>query len=155
MEFGVGEDHTGQFLHGLGYSLEHNPDFRYCAEEATTREPATGYPTYWLDSCGLTSGASGGPWVANMDEDTGVGTIVSVNAWSYTTRAGMGGPIIEASQARCLVNYARSADFDEIEARGDAQQGDFVYCDDRPCIPADEVGDSARKLRGGRRLCAE
>jgi len=91
MEFEVGVDLTDQFVYGFGYSLEHNPDFRYCSDTTGFKDVTKGVPTYWLDGCGLTGGASGGPWMCNFDQTTGKGNICSVNSWSYTTKSGMGG----------------------------------------------------------------
>lgn len=93
-----------------------------------------------------------------MDSDTatGGGKLVSVNSWSYSSEAGMGGPIIDAVDARCLVNYARDADFHEIESWGDGEQGEFVDCD-RKCIRPEEL-DARRRLRGNwrnLRVCGE
>ena len=43
----------------LGYSYSDDPDFMYCAEDMTTE----GTDNWWLPNCGLSGGASGGPWV--------------------------------------------------------------------------------------------
>ena len=42
----------------LGYSYSDDPFFMYCAEAMTTE----GSANWWLPSCGLSGGASGGPW---------------------------------------------------------------------------------------------
>ena len=34
--------------------------------------------------CGLTAGASGGPWLAGFDQTSGRGTIISVSSFKYT-----------------------------------------------------------------------
>lgn len=106
-----------------------------------------------MDNCGLTGGASGGPWITDFDPATGSGKVVSVNSWSYGDRNGMGGPIIDASAARCLANAARAADFAAIAAdQPDGEEGIFVNCHNRPCIPEEEA--ARRKLRGlSRELC--
>jgi G:T/U-mismatch repair DNA glycosylase len=67
----------------------------------------------------------------------------------------MGGPIIEASAARCLANAAREADYAAIAAdQPDGEEGIFVKCHDRPCIPA--VENERRQLRGESRvLCGK
>lgn len=153
-EWEVGVDLESEYLHAMGYSLEHNPDFRYCADMAEFNQPVDGTDTYWLPECGLTGGASGGPWISGMTSE-GRGKIVSVNSWSYSDIPGLGGPIIDESAARCLVNAAREVDFAAIQAQPEGEQGIFVNCYDRPCIPAEEA--DARRLRGdsltGRVLC--
>ena len=90
-EWEVGVDLESTYLHGLGYSLEHNPDFRYCADKAEFNQPIEGTDTYWLPGCGLTGGASVGPWIAEMNTSEGTGKIVSVNSWSYSDTSGVGG----------------------------------------------------------------
>ena len=138
---------------GLGYSLEHNPDFRYCADKTEMKAvPTTDFSTYWLPGCGLTFGASGGPWVKD-------GKIVSINSWSFRNKPGMGGPVIQESAARCLINAARHMDFKAVSEKPDGEQGIFVTCYDRPCIPKEEASEvDLRRLRGngdGRMLCED
>lgn len=151
MDFKLGIDLKDQRITGLGYSIEHNPDFRYCADNAIFRKPSsTSAETYWLDKCGLTGGASGGPWLSDFDSSSGSGTVVSVNSWGYSSRSGMGGPIIDASAGRCLVNAARAADFKSIYVNeADGFEGVFVPCAARDCV--DEEG-AVRRLRGQRKL---
>ncbi|CAB9509544.1 expressed unknown protein [Seminavis robusta] len=152
MEFDLGIDLESFKTYGMGYSLEHNPDFHYC-EDAGSMETLSNYPdvtTWWIPACQLNPGSSGGPWVVNMDVTTGKGSLVTVNSWSYADRDGNGGPIIDASTARCLINAARDADFEAIFAEEAGFQGIFVECFDRPCVvPSDVGGDeetSTRKL---------
>ncbi len=98
------------FTHGLGYSYADDPNFMYCAEDMTTE----GADSWWLASCLLSSGSSGGPWVQPMDESTGAGPIVSVNSWSYSRGkpGGMGGPFLNSSTAQCLFDEAKVASLD-------------------------------------------
>ena len=86
--------------HALGYSYSDDPHFMYCAENLA-RESS--YSDYWLGSCGLSGGASGGPWIQPMDETTGSGNIISVNSWGYTNSPGMGGPPLTTT-AECVFN---------------------------------------------------
>lgn len=162
VEFEIGVDLAtlDASVTGLGYSLEHNPDFRYCVDRAEYNQPTKFVDTYWLPGCGLKGGASGGPWLIDSDKADGSGKLVSVNSWSYTDKAGMGGPIIDAEGARCLVNAARDANFHEIESFPEGEEGVAVNCYDRKCITAAELradtSEANRRLRGnGRRLCAE
>lgn len=151
MEFAVGEETKSVFMTNFGYSLSFNPDFRYCAEETMTKQPTPGLDTIWMDTCGLSGGASGGPWMTEFDTKTGKGKVVSTNSWSYSTRAGMGAPFIDESEARCLINAARDADMEWMMSQPVGEQGIYVSCYERPCID-DE--DTVRKLRGHRELCS-
>ncbi|HIG40742.1 MAG: hypothetical protein ABGY96_23100 [bacterium] len=45
-----------------------DPNFMYCAEDMTTVETAN----WWLPSCELSGGSSGGPSVQPMDASPGV-----------------------------------------------------------------------------------
>ncbi len=94
------------FTHALGYSYSDDPNFMYCAEDMTTQ----GADNWWLGSCGLSGGSSGGPWVQPMDEATGSGPIISVNSWGYRGgRSGMAGPILSGTTAECLFDAAKSS----------------------------------------------
>jgi hypothetical protein len=91
--------------HALGYSHRDDPHFMYCAEEMTTRSS----DNWWLPNCGLSGGASGGPWVQPMDTGSGTGPIVSVNSWGYLDRPGMAGPKLSGSSASLLFAEAQRA----------------------------------------------
>lgn len=89
----------GDQTHALGYSYSEDPNFMYCAEGLGTDGDAL-----WLGSCGLSGGASGGPWlqpVANGD-----GPIVSVNSYGYSDQPGMGAPDLTGS-ASCVFAEAK------------------------------------------------
>ena len=96
---------AGAFTHALGYSYSDDPYFMYCAQDLSTQ----GEWNWWLGSCGLSGGASGGPWVQPMDTATGNGPIISVNSWGYTTSPGMAGPKLSGTSAACLFAAAQSA----------------------------------------------
>jgi len=98
---------AADFTHALGYSYSEDPNFMYCAEQMTTE----GSVNWWLASCGLSGGASGGPWMQPLDPVTGDGTIISVNSWGYTTQPGMAGPMLNNSAAGCLYDAANGASF--------------------------------------------
>ena len=69
------------------------------------------YTNLWLDRCGMTGGASGGPWTVDMDQ-SGVGTVVSINSWGFTDKLGMAGPQLRTANgsfAECLFQKAKSA----------------------------------------------
>ncbi len=70
---------TPDFTHALGYSYSDDADFMYCAEDTTTE----GNDNWWIPSCGLSGGSSGGPWIQPMGN--GIGPVISVNSWGYTT----------------------------------------------------------------------
>ncbi len=73
----------GEFTHGLGYSFDKDPDFRYCATSMSLKYGIETYENYWLGICRMTGGSSGGPMVKDLD-DNGRGTVVSINSWGYT-----------------------------------------------------------------------
>jgi hypothetical protein len=89
---------VGARTHALGYSYDDDPHFMYCAEALTAQSAVN----WWLASCGLSGGASGGPWVQPMDVAGGTGPVVSVNSWGYTDRPGMAGPLLSGSAAALL-----------------------------------------------------
>jgi hypothetical protein len=96
----------GAYTHALGYSYSEDPKFMFCAENLAT--DASSYNALWLGSCGLSGGASGGPWVQPMDTGTGSGPIVSVNSFGYSNQPGMGGPHLAGTSAQCLFNDAKT-----------------------------------------------
>jgi len=105
------------FTYALGYSYSDDPNFMYCAEDMTT----TGDVNWWLASCGLTGGSSGGPWVQPMDTSTGYSPIISVNSWGYTNQPGMAGPKLSGNSAQCIFTEAQGIDFATVPATdGDA-----------------------------------
>lgn len=79
------------FTVALGYSADKDPNFRYCSMDADNINGVPWYTNLWLDDCGMTGGASGGPWTRDMDE-SGVGTVISVNSWGFMDKKGMAGP---------------------------------------------------------------
>jgi len=104
-------DPRGRFINSIGYSADKDPDLRHCSMASTDIYGLPGYANLWLDDCAMTGGASGGPWLVDMD-DAGVGTVISVNSWGFTDRAGMAGPVLrtrDGSWAECLYNEAKSA----------------------------------------------
>jgi len=103
------------FTHALGYSYSDDPNFMYCAEDMTTE----GTDNWWLPSCGLSGGSSGGPWVQPMGD--GAGPVISVNSWGYTTSPGMAGPMLNGTSAFCVYdNAAHLTTFLVDPADGDA-----------------------------------
>ncbi len=111
---------TPDFTHALGYSYSDDPNFMYCAEDMTTE----GTDNWWLPSCGLSGGSSGGPWIQPLTN--GGGPIISVNSWGYTTSPGMAGPILSGTSANCVYNAAALNAFPSNPADGDA--GYAVNC---------------------------
>jgi hypothetical protein len=107
---------VGGFTHALGYSYSDDPNFMYCAEGLST-EPS--YDDWWLESCGLSGGSSGGPWIQPMTD--GSGPIISVNSWGYTGQPGMAGPPLTTS-AGCV--FAAAND----EAATVVDRGIVVNC---------------------------
>jgi hypothetical protein len=102
----------GEQTHALGYSMSDDPNFMYCAEPLETERS---YGDYWLPSCGLSGGSSGGPWVQPMDLSTGDGPIVSVNSWGYTNQPGMAGPLLAGTSASCLFTEAKAGALEQAD----------------------------------------
>jgi len=120
---GVAGASSVDFTHALGYSYSNDPDFMYCAEDMTTE----GAYNWWLPSCGLSGGSSGGPWVQPMDASQGSGPVISVNSWGYTNSPGMAGPKLFNSSAACLFTGARSTDWLAV-ATADGEAGIAETC---------------------------
>lgn len=110
---------VGNTTHALGYSYSEDPKFMYCAEAMGTE----GTANWWLPSCLLSGGSSGGPWVQPMNESTGSGPIISVNSWGYTGSPGMAGPQLAGSSASCLFGAAKTTSFPTVTNRGIIPQG--------------------------------
>jgi hypothetical protein len=111
---------TADYTHAMGYSYSDDPDFMYCAEDMTTE----GDDNWWLPSCGLSGGSSGGPWIQPLTN--GSGQIISVNSWGYTTSPGMAGPKLSGTSAQCVMDGAITNAFDE--SQGDGQAGYAETC---------------------------
>ena len=103
----------GDFTHALGYSNSKAPNFMYCAEYLTTE----GSDNWWLASCDLSGGSSGGPWIQPMTN--GTGPIISVNSWGYTTSSGMAGPILVDTSAACVFDAAKVETVPSSSSDGD------------------------------------
>jgi hypothetical protein len=118
---------SSDFTYALGYSYSDDPKLMYCAEDMTTE----GAHNWWLPSCGLTGGSSGGPWVQPMDTSNGKGPLISVNSWGYTNSPGMAGPKLSessGSSAQCLfTNTAISIDFGSV-LTADGEAGIAANC---------------------------
>jgi hypothetical protein len=111
LEIGFKTAKAGPVTHALGYSYSDDPNFMYCAE---SMQVETADVNWWLPNCGLSGGASGGPWVQPMDEGTGSGPIISVNSWGYTNQPGMAGPLLDGSAA-CVFAQANNEDAAVVE----------------------------------------
>lgn len=109
---------SSDFTHALGYSYSVDPNFMYCAEDMTTE----GTVNWWLPSCELSGGSSGGSWVQPMNTNLGSGPIISVNSWGYTTAPGMAGPMLNGnSSASCIFSQAKDVSFGSVPTTdGDA-----------------------------------
>jgi hypothetical protein len=91
---------VGDPADAIGYSYSSDPNLMYCSEALST----TGTSNWWLPSCGLSGGASGGPWM--QPAGTGAGPIFSVNSWGYTNQPGMAGPKLSGTSATCVLSAA-------------------------------------------------
>ena len=100
VKYDVATDNSDR-THALGYSYSEDPKFMYCAEDMAAFDSVN----WWLASCGLSGGSSGGPWIQPLSETTATdgttiiksGPIISVNSWGYTTGPGMAGPRLDSS----------------------------------------------------------
>jgi hypothetical protein len=110
----VDDSGTADFTFGMGYSYSDDPNFMYCAEDMTTE----GTANWWLPSCGLSGGSSGGPWL--QPPQNGSGPIISVNSWGYTTSPGMAGPKLNGTSAQCVFDAAILNGFPANPGDGDA-----------------------------------
>lgn len=109
------------FTHALGYSYSEDPKFMYCAEDMTTE----GSANWWLPSCGLSGGSSGGPWMQPIS--SGSGPVISVNSWGYSNLPGMAGPKLDVSSASCVLVMAKSTAWSAIDYT-DGEAGSAIIC---------------------------
>lgn len=101
---------TSDYTTGLGYSYSEDPNFMYCAEDMEQLDQAN----WWLASCDLSGGSSGGPWLQPFNN--GSGTLISVNSWGYTASPGMAGPKLNGTTASCVFSLAKGTAFGSIPA---------------------------------------
>jgi hypothetical protein len=94
---------VGAFTHALGYSYSEDPNFKYCAENLASLDTVN----WWLGSCGLSGGSSGGPWIQPLSG--GNGPLISVNSWGYTNQPGMAGPKLNGTSAASVFSCATTA----------------------------------------------
>jgi hypothetical protein len=111
---------VGAYTYALGYSYSEDPKFMYCAEGLGT---INGNVNWWLGSCGLSGGSSGGPWIQNMKQ--GTGDVTSVNSWGYTNQPGMAGPKLSGTSAGCVFD---DADAEPWFTAPDGDEGVSVTC---------------------------
>lgn len=98
------------FTYALGYSYAFDPKLMYCAEDMTQNTEVN----WWIPSCELSGGASGGVWLQPLDDISGGGTIISLNSWGYTSAPGMAGPRLDVSSAGCLLSVAQYTFFNVV-----------------------------------------
>jgi hypothetical protein len=98
---------AGNVAYALGYSYDVDPEFHYCTDPLQNLNA----DNWFLPNCGLSGGASGGPWSQPFSTSTGNGPIISVNSWGYTTQPGMAGPKLSGTTASCVFNLAKSSAF--------------------------------------------
>ena len=130
---GVDGMDTPDFTWALGYSYSDDPNFMYCAEDmSAAQEPED----WWLPSCELSGGSSGGAWLQKGPGSSGDGSdvgdsgrIMSVNSWGYTTGPGMAGPKLDRAQssAECVFLRAKGLGF-ALEDEPEGRQGAAVTC---------------------------
>ena len=114
----------GNNTFGMGYSYSEDPKFMYCEEDMTTEGP----DNWWLPSCELSGGSSGGPWL--QPPNSGSGTIISVNSWGYTTSPGMAGPKLWGTSAELVMCAAKN---ENPSSLGDGDAGYIVVVGSYVC----------------------
>ena len=83
----------GQKLYAFGYPAAgryKGKDLTYCAG-AITEDSLVANAT-WGMACNMTGGSSGGPWLASFSEQTGSGSLGSLNSYGYSGQSVMYGP---------------------------------------------------------------
>lgn len=97
--------------HAFGYSGSQDPSLRFCAEGLASTDAVN----WWLASCGLTGGSSGGPWIEPLtgaSDAVKTGPVISVNSWGYANQPGMAGPKFPGTSVACLFTAAQSREPD-------------------------------------------
>lgn len=100
------------FTQALGYSYNEDPKLMYCADDLTN-EFLYGV-NYWLETCGLAGGSSGGPWIVpNNTVPSGSGPIIGLNSWGLAiggnSLPGMAGSKMYGTSASCVFDNAKIA----------------------------------------------
>jgi V8-like Glu-specific endopeptidase len=97
-------------VHAFGYPADGTytgNDLVYCAG-TDAKDTAAGSTTYSI-ACTLNGGSSGGPWFRDFNPTTGIGTLTSVNSYTYrTVKNRMYGPYL-GSWAQRTYNAATTA----------------------------------------------
>ena len=94
------------YTRALGYSYSDDPNFMYCGEPVA----GSSYDGLLLPNCGMSGGASGGPWSQSEKVDLGKGPVISVNSYGPSRgKKYMGGPRLDNNDAECLFEMAKSA----------------------------------------------
>ena len=123
----VGTADSSDYTYGMGYSYSDDPNFMYCAEDMGTQ----GSINWWLPSCGLSGGSSGGPWMQNMTVNNGAqsgGVLMSVNSWGYTNQPGMAGPKLNDGQSTASCVFATAKSGNVASNAGDGNKGIATTC---------------------------
>jgi hypothetical protein len=107
---------SSDYTTALGYSYSEDPNFMYCAEDMQQLDSAN----WWQDTCGLSGGSSGGPWMQPFTN--GNGSLISVNSWGYTNQPGMAGPKLSGTSASCVFGVAKSTAFGSVSTT-DGREG--------------------------------
>ena len=81
----------------IGYPYNYDPQLKYCEETLTTTNANI---NWWLPSCTMAGGSSGGPWLQPIS--SGNGSVISVNSWGYARKPGMAGPKFNGTSAYCV-----------------------------------------------------
>ncbi|TDG12873.1 hypothetical protein E2F43_15045 [Seongchinamella unica] len=106
VSFDAADATVNVYTRALGYSYSDDPNFMYCGEPVTD----SSYQGLLLRNCGLSGGASGGPWSQSTELNLGKGPIISVNSYGPSRgKPYMGGPRLSGNDAECLFDAAKLA----------------------------------------------
>ena len=114
------------FTYAFGYSYANDPFFMYCSGDLRVESDSGSGTSLRISGCGISPGASGGPWIQDFDPQTGRGSINSVDSHTYwlspTDGSGNGGPKLYGNSAECLFGEAKSTLFNAV-LQQDGEEG--------------------------------
>lgn len=99
---------TGTKMYAFGYPAAgkyHGNVLTYCAGNIS--QDASNSNLTWGLPCDMTGGSSGGEWLAGFNENTGIGSLGSLNSYGYSGVRNMYGPKFN-SNTQAVYNSANS-----------------------------------------------
>lgn len=87
---------TLKSTYAFGYPFDQDPQLMYCADGLGTIDGIANYTNWWLASCALGEGSSGGPWLQPEESRLeGDEQVFSLNSWGQDVGPGMAGPVLQ------------------------------------------------------------